>query len=191
MAVAAFVAVAVVAAPIAAAADRPSRRGPLHDDTVTVGSFDFAESRLLAEIYSEALEAQGVAVRRHFGVGPREVLLPALAGGLVEFVPEYAGTALRFTSLGADDGADPDAARAGDSNAVSTRSTCAHSRPHRPRMPTRSWSHPRPQRATASLHSVTSLQWRGSWRSVARPSAPFAPCACPGSNGSTACTSTT
>ena len=44
-------------------------------------------------------------MRRTFGVGPREVLLPAMAGGLVELVPEYAGTALRFTSLGDDDSA--------------------------------------------------------------------------------------
>ena len=31
-----------------------------NDGTITVGSFDFAESRLLAEIYSQALEAPGL-----------------------------------------------------------------------------------------------------------------------------------
>ena len=36
---------------------------------VTVASFDFAESRLLAEIYAEALERAGVPVRRAFGLG--------------------------------------------------------------------------------------------------------------------------
>ena len=44
-------------------------------------------------------------MRRAFRVGPREVVLPALARGLVELVPEYAGTALRFASLGRDDDA--------------------------------------------------------------------------------------
>ena len=73
----------------------------LHDKVVTVGSFDFAESRLLAEIYSQALEGGRIRVRRAFGLGPREFVAPALAVGLVEFVPEYAGTALRFLSLGA------------------------------------------------------------------------------------------
>lgn len=68
----------------------------LGDDAVTVGSFDFAESELLAEIYSQALEQGGVEVQRSFGLGPREFVVPALARGLVELVPEYAGTALQF-----------------------------------------------------------------------------------------------
>ena len=38
----------------------------LDDDVITVGSFDFPESVLLAEIYSQALEARGV--RRRAGV---------------------------------------------------------------------------------------------------------------------------
>jgi osmoprotectant transport system substrate-binding protein len=78
-----------------------SSRGTLHDKVVSVGSFDFAESRLLAEVYSQALEGGHIRVRRAFGLGPREFVAPALAAGLVEFVPEYAGTALRFLSLGA------------------------------------------------------------------------------------------
>jgi len=98
-ALAAFVATSAHAAPL---------RGSLHDDVVTVGSFDFAESRVLAELYAQALERHRVDVRRAFGIGPREVVVPAMAGGLVELVPEYAGTALRFTSLGDDDSeADP------------------------------------------------------------------------------------
>jgi osmoprotectant transport system substrate-binding protein len=73
----------------------------LHDDAITVASFDFAESELLAELYSQALEAQGYEVQRVFHVGPRELVAPALARGLVEVVPEYAGTALQFFTLGA------------------------------------------------------------------------------------------
>ena len=68
---------------------------------LTVGSFDFAESRLLAEIYSQALEANGFRVDRAFDLGSREFVIPALAAGLIDFVPEYAGTALQFASLGA------------------------------------------------------------------------------------------
>lgn len=75
-------------------------RSALGDDAITVGSFDFAESSLLAEIYSQALERDGYRVRRSFGLGPREFVAPALARGLVELVPEYAGTALSFRSLG-------------------------------------------------------------------------------------------
>jgi osmoprotectant transport system substrate-binding protein len=63
----------------------------LGDDAVTVGSFNFAESELL--------EDAGFTVERAFRLGPRELVSPALAAGLVEFVPEYAGTALQFLSL--------------------------------------------------------------------------------------------
>ena len=74
----------------------------LGDNAITVASFDFGESTLLAELYSQALEAGGFQVKRAFNLGPREFVTPALARGLVELVPEYAGTALQFLSLGAD-----------------------------------------------------------------------------------------
>src|SRR5436190_2989836 len=83
------------------AGDRTSANVP-HDDAITVGSFDFAENTLLAELYSQALESGGYRVHRAFDLGPREFVQPALARGLVDFVPEYAGTALGFLTLGAD-----------------------------------------------------------------------------------------
>ncbi len=69
-------------------------------DVITVASFDFAESRLLAEIYAQALDRAGLPVRRAFGLGPREFVAPALREGLVDVVPEYAGTAVQFLSIG-------------------------------------------------------------------------------------------
>jgi osmoprotectant transport system substrate-binding protein len=71
----------------------------LGDDAITIGSFDFDESELLAEIYAVALENAGFEVKRMFRLGPREIVQPALADGLIEFVPEYSGTALQFLSL--------------------------------------------------------------------------------------------
>jgi osmoprotectant transport system substrate-binding protein len=79
----------------------PARPSILGDDAITVASFDFAESRMLAEIYAQALEAAGYEVDRALDLGPRELVAPALVGGLVEFVPEYAGSALRFIRQGA------------------------------------------------------------------------------------------
>ncbi|HEU4842415.1 MAG TPA: glycine betaine ABC transporter substrate-binding protein [Ilumatobacteraceae bacterium] len=73
----------------------------LADDAITVGSFDFAESAAVAEVYARGLEAEGFRVVRAFSLGPREFVAPALAAGLVELVPEYAGTAAEFHSLGA------------------------------------------------------------------------------------------
>jgi osmoprotectant transport system substrate-binding protein len=74
----------------------------LADQAISVASFNFPESVLLAEIYSQALEAGGFTVKRTFDLGPRELVDPALMRGLVELVPEYAGTALQFVSVGRD-----------------------------------------------------------------------------------------
>ena len=68
----------------------------LGDDAITVGSYDFPESELLAEIYAQALTRAGFSVRRDFDLGPRELVLPAMQRGLIELVPEYQGSALEF-----------------------------------------------------------------------------------------------
>jgi len=67
---------------------------------ITVGSFDFPESVLLAQIYGQALAAGSFPVRILPDLGPRELVDPALMSGLVQLVPEYAGSALEFFSLG-------------------------------------------------------------------------------------------
>ena len=78
----------------------PDAARTIGDDSITVGSFAFAESELLGELYSQALERGGFHVDRRFNLGPREFVAPALARGLVELVPEYAGTAVQFFSAG-------------------------------------------------------------------------------------------
>ena len=95
--------IALVVAALASctsASDEATSPTTAADPRVTVGSFDFAESELLAELYSQALEGGGFTVRREFGLGPREFVAPALARGLVDLVPEYAGTAVQFLTLG-------------------------------------------------------------------------------------------
>ena len=67
---------------------------------ITAGSFDFPENVLLAHIYAGALAARGFPVRVSSGLGTRELVQPALMDGLVQLVPEYAGSALGFMSLG-------------------------------------------------------------------------------------------
>jgi osmoprotectant transport system substrate-binding protein len=66
------------------------------DRSITVASFDFAESEVVAEVYAQALRGAGFEVEHVRGVGAREILLPALERGLVEMVPEYTGSALEF-----------------------------------------------------------------------------------------------
>ena len=70
-------------------------------EAVTVGSFNFSESTLLAELYAQALESGGLPVERALEVGPRELMQPALEQGLVDVVPEYLGSALSYFDPGA------------------------------------------------------------------------------------------
>lgn len=76
------------------------------DDAITVASFNFPESVLLAEIYAQAIEGAGIRVEREPSLGPRELVMPALLQGLVELVPEYAGSGLQF--LAGDGSTSPD-----------------------------------------------------------------------------------
>jgi osmoprotectant transport system substrate-binding protein len=71
-----------------------------HAAVITVGSFDFPESTVLADIYGDALKAKGFPVRILPNLGSRELVEPALMRGLIQVVPEYAGSALQFISLG-------------------------------------------------------------------------------------------
>jgi osmoprotectant transport system substrate-binding protein len=82
---------------VSSAAGSPAGR---HGMVITVGSFNFPESVLLAEIYGRALAARGYPVRILANLGPREMVDPALMNGLLQLVPEYAGSALEFVSLG-------------------------------------------------------------------------------------------
>jgi osmoprotectant transport system substrate-binding protein len=92
---------------------------PLDNGTITVGSFNFAESELLAEIYAQALEGHGYPIDRQLELGSRELVMPALQRGLIELVPEYAGSALAF--LGGSPSADPAATHEELRRALSTR----------------------------------------------------------------------
>ena len=65
---------------------------------ITVGSANFPESELLAQIYGQALEAAGFDVTYELGIGAREAYLGAVEGGEVGLVPEYTGSLLAFIS---------------------------------------------------------------------------------------------
>ncbi|MEP7192250.1 MAG: ABC transporter substrate-binding protein [Actinomycetota bacterium] len=59
--------------------------------TVVVGSANFPESALLAEIYAGALSAKGVKVDKKLNIGSRETYIPALKDGSIDLIPEYTG----------------------------------------------------------------------------------------------------
>jgi osmoprotectant transport system substrate-binding protein len=77
---------------------------PRQPQIIRVAAFSFTESEILAEVYSQALRADGFPTGPVVRAGPRELVQPALAEGLVDLVPEYAGSALGFLTLGATTG---------------------------------------------------------------------------------------
>ena len=61
-----------------------------------VGSGDFPESEIVAEIYAQALQANGFDVGRRMGIGSRETYIPALKDHSIDLVPEYIGNLLLY-----------------------------------------------------------------------------------------------
>ncbi len=66
--------------------------------TVVVGSANFPENELLAEIYVLALQDKHVKVTSKFNIGAREVYYPQIEKGAISIIPEYNG-ALLTTSV--------------------------------------------------------------------------------------------
>jgi osmoprotectant transport system substrate-binding protein len=61
---------------------------------VRVGSKNFTESFVIAEIYAQALERAGMRVDRLFNLGSTQIAIAAMERGNVDLYPEYTGTAL-------------------------------------------------------------------------------------------------
>jgi osmoprotectant transport system substrate-binding protein len=76
--------------------------------TVTIGAFNFSESNILANVYGDALRAQGYTVNVRPNLGSREIVEPALEQGQIDMYPGYAATELEFINKGAGE-ATPDA----------------------------------------------------------------------------------
>jgi osmoprotectant transport system substrate-binding protein len=63
--------------------------------TIKIGSDNFDEARVVAEIYAQALEANGFTVdRAGIGVGARAVTAAAIESGQIDLKPEYLGGGL-------------------------------------------------------------------------------------------------
>ncbi|MFD7456993.1 MULTISPECIES: ABC transporter substrate-binding protein [unclassified Streptomyces] len=100
---AAAVALAVTAALVAGCgssddeADNPlAEDKAVGGDTVVVGSNNFAESILLADIYGEALKAKGIEVSYKPNIGSRETTYGMLKNGTITVLPEYNGSLLAY-----------------------------------------------------------------------------------------------
>ncbi len=91
-----LVMVLALLAPASCGEDAGSPVEPDPSTGVRIASFDFAESALLAELYAQVVESEGIPVVRLGAVGPREVVAPAMELDLIDLVPEYLGTSLQY-----------------------------------------------------------------------------------------------
>jgi osmoprotectant transport system substrate-binding protein len=72
----------------------PTSKAPV--DTIVVGSANFQENVVLADIYAEALKAKGVKVTTKLNIGNREAYIPGLKDGSIDLIPEYSGVLLQY-----------------------------------------------------------------------------------------------
>jgi osmoprotectant transport system substrate-binding protein len=72
----------------------PSVAGATPD--IKIGSDDFYESAVVAEMWAQVLEKNGYKVERHLNIGARQVREPALEQGQIDMVPEYVGSGLGY-----------------------------------------------------------------------------------------------
>ena len=75
-------------------ASNPLSGGSGASGSVVVGSANFPESELLAEIYAIALQDKGVKATTKLNIGDREVYYPQVVKGAITIFPEYNGELL-------------------------------------------------------------------------------------------------
>lgn len=92
-----LVAILLVAAfAVAGCGGDPLAGSDTDPDVIGVGSGNFTESQLLAEVYALALRDAGVEVENPVAIGSREAYFPALQDGSVDLIPDYSGALLTY-----------------------------------------------------------------------------------------------
>lgn len=99
-ALALVMAVSLTAAAACGSSDSPLSTGATGNkaptETIVVGSANFPENVLLANIYAEALTGKGVKVDKKLNIGSREAYIPGLKDGSIDLIPEYSGVLLQY-----------------------------------------------------------------------------------------------
>jgi osmoprotectant transport system substrate-binding protein len=89
---------------------------------ITVGSANFGEAEIIANMYSIALSDAGYQVTDKFNVGSREVYIKAMENGEIDVVPEYIGTLTEYfnAQVNGQQAAEQNPLASGDVNATFT-----------------------------------------------------------------------
>ncbi|GAA4772764.1 ABC transporter substrate-binding protein [Citricoccus nitrophenolicus] len=103
LAVAAFAAVPALALtgcgssdPLGDGQSSPAGDGDGSAEAIVIGSQQYYSNEIIAELYAQALEAEGYTVEREYQIGQREVYLPELESGAIDLLPEYGGNLLQY-----------------------------------------------------------------------------------------------
>ena len=126
--------------------------------SLTIGSKNFTEQRVLGEIYAQGLRAAGYDVQTKLDLGDEHVALKALESGEIDAYPEYTGTALLsfFGKQPEELPKDPQDGLRGGQAGLRRSAGWWRSRPRRSPPPTRSRSPRRPRRGSRCRRSPTS-----------------------------------
>lgn len=87
--------------PLASGGSGAAPSGGAAASTIVVGSANFPENQILAEIYAQALSAKGVNVTKKLSIGSREAYFPGLQDGSIDLIPEYTGVLLQYLNKSA------------------------------------------------------------------------------------------
>ncbi|WP_445620928.1 ABC transporter substrate-binding protein [Kushneria sp. Sum13] len=73
-----------------------TQNGDKAQASLTIGSTNFPEQLILANIYADVLRSDGVNVSTRLNLGSREVVFPALTNGEIDLLPEYSGALMTY-----------------------------------------------------------------------------------------------
>jgi osmoprotectant transport system substrate-binding protein len=68
--------------------------------TIVIGSTNFEEQAIVANLYGDVLQKAGYPVKVEPSLGTRQVVVPALEQGQLDLEPDYAGTLLDYLNGG-------------------------------------------------------------------------------------------
>ncbi|GEK78875.1 ABC transporter substrate-binding protein [Agrococcus baldri] len=64
--------------------------------SLVIGSQAYYSNEIIAELYAQALEADGYTIDRQLQIGQREVYMPEIEAGSIDLFPEYTGPLLQY-----------------------------------------------------------------------------------------------
>ena len=99
-ALAAVTVLALLGAACGQSAEEPAATTKASKGKIVVGSTNFTEQLILANIYAKLLEHHGYEVTLRPNLGTRDVVQPALENGEIDLLPEYLGTLLEYLRPG-------------------------------------------------------------------------------------------